>query len=405
MKSLFYIGHTFPEPTTTAAGLRTLQILQVFKKLGYEINFGTTAQKTEYALNFNSENINFIPLQLNDSSFDSILNTLKPNIVIYDRFITEEQFGWRVQENCPNTLQILDTQDLHFLRKAREYAHKTNTPIQLLNDTTKREIASILRCDVSLLISEYEINLLKNKFKIPSKILYYLPFVIQKITKSKIPFENRNHFVFIGNFLHAPNVDSLKWLKNNIWKQIKNQIPEAQLLVYGAYIPQQIAQMHDETTGFLIKGWAPSAKKILQQARVCLAPLRFGAGLKGKVIDAMQAGTPVVTTKVGAEGITENGFFNGVVKASTAEAIVDQAVFLYTNKTNWKAAQEESYNILEERFLEKMHIHRFKQSLQIIENNLSNYREENLFWQILNYHTLKSNKYLSKWIEEKNKQN
>ena len=404
MKTLFYIGHTFPEPTTTAAGTRTLQILQVFQQLGYSITFGTTAQKTPYSLDLATLDIHTIPLQLNDTSFDALVLKLKPEVVIYDRFITEEQFGWRVQENSPNTLQILDTQDLHFLRKAREIALKKGESLQLFSETAKREIASILRCDLSLLISEFEIKLLQNTFKIPASILCYLPFLVNNIKQSTIPFEERNHFIFIGNFLHAPNVDCIKWLKNNIWEQIRNKLPEVQLHVYGAYMPQQVTQMHDDATGFLVKGWTPSVFEVMQAAKVCLTPLRFGAGLKGKVVAAMQAGTPVVTTKIGAEGITENSFFKGVVEP-TEIAVVEAAIQLYNNPTEWKQAQDAGYTILENRFLKKDFIRLFQSNLQKIQNDITSHRQKNFIGQLLHYHTLKSNKYLSKWIEEKNKHN
>src|SRR5690606_12663340 len=96
-----------------------------------------------------------------------------------DRFVSEEQFGWRVSQECPNAVQILDTEDLHFLRSAREKAFKKKEEINLYNETTIREIASILRCDLSLIISEFEMNLLLNEFHIAPELLYYLPFIEQ----------------------------------------------------------------------------------------------------------------------------------------------------------------------------------------------------------------------------------
>ena len=111
----------------------------------------------------------------------------------------EEQFGWRVAENCPDALRILDTIDLHCLRQARQLAFKekrTFTQEDLFSDTAKREIASILRCDSSLIISDYEMDLLQEYFKIDKDLLCYVPFLLNKVEKAEWPaFEDRAHFI------------------------------------------------------------------------------------------------------------------------------------------------------------------------------------------------------------------
>ena len=136
----------------------------------------------------NSLGIDEVSIELNNSSFDDFIQELKPTIVVFDRFMMEEQFGWRVAENCPNALRILDTEDLHFLRKVRHQQYKRRevfTNEALLNsEDTKREIASILRCDLSLIISTFEMSLLTSVFKIDEEILYYLPFLLEIKTQT-----------------------------------------------------------------------------------------------------------------------------------------------------------------------------------------------------------------------------
>src|SRR5690606_31754911 len=158
------------------------------------------------------------------------------------------------------------------------------------------ELASILRCDLSLIISEYEMELLQNRFKIASEILYYLPFLVAAVSESTPTFEERQNFLAIGNLLHTPNVDSVLQLKK-FWPEIRQQLPDAELHIYGAYAPQQLLQLHNTKEGFLIRGWADDVEIAMKTYRVQLAPLRFGAGLKGKFLDAMHFGLPSVTTK------------------------------------------------------------------------------------------------------------
>jgi len=403
LKQLLIIGHTFPEPSTTAAGSRMMQLVELFQEENYQITFASTAAFSEKTENLHAQNISVKNIRLNDASFDEFIKELNPEIVIFDRYITEEQFGWRVSENCPNALKILDTEDLHFLRKAREEAVKNNKPISeanLFSETAKRELASILRCDLSLIISEYEMELLQNTFKISSEILYYLPFLVETISENTPSFEQRQNFFTIGNLLHAPNVDSVLQLKQ-IWPEIKSQLPEAELHIYGAYAPQQILQLNNKKEGFIIKGWAEDVETVMKNYRVQLAPLRFGAGLKGKLLDGMQFGLPSVTTEVGAEGMNGELQIGGSVTTSK-EDFINASVKLYSEEKLWNQAQLNGFEIIKQRFQKSLFSEDFKRHIRTLSLKLEKHRQENFIGQIFQHHTLQSTKYLSKWIAEKN---
>ena len=407
MKNVIIIGHTFPEPSTTAAGSRMMQLVELFKEENYQITFASTAAISEKNANLESLEISVKNILLNDASFDEFIKELYPEIVLFDRFITEEQFGWRVSENCPNSLKILDTQDLHFLRKAREEAVKNGKPISeanLFSETAKRELASILRCDLSLIISEFEMELLQNTFKISLELLYYLPFLVETISKEEtIPsFDEREHFLAIGNLLHAPNVDSVLQLKD-LWPEIKKQLPNAELHIYGAYAPQQILQLNNKKEGFIIKGWTENVETVMKTYRVQLAPLRFGAGLKGKLLDAMRFGLPSVTTEIGAEGMMGTLSFGGNITTSN-EDYIDASVQLYTEEKLWRKAQRNGFSIIEKRFQKSHFSEGFKNRVRNLSTNLEKHRQQNFLGQILQHHTLQSTKYLGKWIEAKNLQ-
>lgn len=409
MNTLLIIGHTFPEPTTTAAGTRMMQLISLFEKENYKIIFSSTASISEKSETFSDSPIKVKSIALNNSSFDDFIKELKPSVVLFDRFITEEQFGWRVAENCPDAIRILDTEDLHFLRKARQEVLKKKQSLSeanLFSETAKREIASIYRCDLSLIISEFEMELLQNTFHLNASLLYYLPFLVNEIAEiefQELPsFENRNHFITIGNLLHAPNVDSILFLKKEIWPEIKKQLPKTELHVYGAYAPQQILELHSQKEGFLIKGWAKEVSEVMKDAKVCLAPLRFGAGLKGKFLDAMKNGTPAVTTSLGAEGITGDYSFAGTI-ADKVDDLVKASVALYVNKENWLAAQQNGISILNNRFNKNVFSEKFTSQLKFLEKNKVQHRRQNFIGEILQHQSIQSTKYMSKWIEEKNK--
>src|SRR5690554_2555696 len=405
MKTVLVIGHTFPEPTTTAAGARMMQLLHLFQEASFKITFASTAAISERTVDLENLGITLKNIQLNDASFDAFVKELNPDMVVFDRFLTEEQFGWRVSTHCPNALKILDTEDLHFLRKSREEAVRKNVVVEnanLFSDLAKREIASIFRCDLSLIISEYEMELLQNTFKIPSEILYYLPFLISDDgDKSKLPgFKERKNFLAIGNLLHAPNVDNVLQLKK-FWGELRTQLPKTELHIYGAYAPQRILELHNEKEGFLVKGWAEDVEQTMCQYRVQLAPLRFGAGLKGKLVDAMRFGLPSITTEIGAEGIGGELDFGGMIATSETD-FVQAAVDLYSQEKLWRKAQENGFEIIRQRFQKHLFSNGFKNRIDFLIHNLEKHRQQNFMGQVLQHQSLQASKYLSKWIEAKN---
>lgn len=403
MKNLIIIGRVFPEPISTAAGSRMIQLMDLFLTQNYQITFLSTASISENSFDLSSKNIQFQNILLNDNSFDELIKNLNPDIVVFDRFTTEEQFGWRISEQVPNTVKILDTEDLHFLRNAREKAFKQNKILEnsdLINDVFKRELASILRCDLSLIISEFEMNLLIEKFKINENILFYLP-LFGEVKKSETSFSERKNFISIGNFLHEPNWHTVLQLKK-LWKDIKNQLPEAEIHIYGAYASEKVFQLHNEKEGFIIKGRAENVESVFNQAKILLAPIPFGAGIKGKLLESMQFGLPNVTSAVGAEAMQGNHDWNGFITDNETE-FVEKAVLLYQDENLWQKSQENGFKIIKNRFKKELFEPNFIHKIQEISENLESHRNQNFLGQILQHHTLQSTKYLSKWIEEKNK--
>jgi glycosyltransferase involved in cell wall biosynthesis len=409
-QQVLIIGFVFPEPNSSAAGGRMVQLISIFKKQGFAVTFASPAMDSDYMIDLNSLGVAKKSIALNCSSFDVFVKELNPSIVLFDRFMIEEQFGWRVAENCPDALRLLDTEDLHCLRLARQKAFKEkrlfSTNDLLVEDVAKREIASILRCDFSLMIAEYEMELLQTVFKIDASLLYYLPLLLEPTTESVLQnlpsFEERNNFIFIGNFLHEPNWNAVQYLKETIWPLIRKQMPQAVLQIYGAYPSQKVLQLHQPKQGFHIMGRADNAPEVVQKARIVLAPLRFGAGIKGKLVEAMQCGTPSATTTIGAESMCGDLPWNGFI-ANEPQVFADKAVELYQDKTLWLKAQENGFEIIEKRYLKSLFEDDFTQQILKAQTHLKPHRLHNFMGSLLQHHTLTSTKYMSRWIEEKNR--
>ncbi|WP_440903312.1 glycosyltransferase [Catenovulum sp. SX2] len=416
-KKLLVIGYVWPEPNSSAAGQYMLKLLKTFLAQNYQITFACAASESIHRYPFEQLGITKAEIKLNCASFDDFIVELQPDVVLFDRFMIEEQFGWRVAKHCPNALRILDLEDLWSLRHIRMQAYKQQRPLQqsdYLQDLVLRELASIWRCDLSLVISHYEMDLLVNQFKIPAHILAHLPFVVEdeqlaKLQQQAEPFENRAHFVFIGNFKHEPNWDAVLYLKQQVWPLISKQIKDAELHIYGAYPAKKVTDLHNPKQRFLVKGWADDANTVVANARICLAPLRFGAGLKGKLFEAMQLGTPSVTTSVGIEGYFDsavavddicNIYWPGAV-ADDAESFANKAVELYNNQVLWQAAQDKTWDMLQ-RFRESCFLPEFCARVEAIQQDLVAHRAQNIIGAMLQHHTMKSTQYMAQWIAAKN---
>nr|BFD41764.1 glycosyltransferase family 4 protein [Pseudomonas sp. FFPRI_1] len=418
------IGYVWPEPRSSAAGGHMMQILQCFLDQGWELTFSSPANEGEHKEDLQALGIRECPIELNNASFDRFVAELAPDIVLFDQFMMEEQFGWRVEQHCPSALRVLETSDLQCLRHARhqrlkehlkrdadeddfsplfakaaieEFRHMAET------DLAKREIAALYRCDLSLMVSQVEIELLVEQFGLPAALLHWCPLMVEPLAGDFMPFEQRAHFLSIGNFRHAPNWDAVLWMKNRVWPLIRQQLPGAQLHLYGAYTPPKAAALHNPAQGFHIMNWAEDALQVMSAARICLAPLRFGAGIKGKLLDAMLCGTPSVTTPMGSESMLEAGLpWPGAV-AESASALAAAAVALYQDQARWQQAQARGVALLAARYCQQVHGPALIQRLEHCRQHLAQLRRDNFTGSMLRHHHHKSTQYMAQWIEAKNR--
>ncbi len=408
IQQVLVIGYVWPEPNSSAAGQHMMSLLTLFLEQGWSVSFASPALQGEHKIDLTQLGISEHSITLNCASFDDFILNQAPDMVLFDRFMLEEQFGWRVAKHCPNALRVLDTEDMHSLRNARHQALKQNRPVterDLKSDIALREVASIYRCDLTLIISDYELALLLNTFNVPDFLLYYCPFMLD-ITNidtqiGSKTFSQRQHFISIGNFRHEPNWNAVLWLKAEIWPRIKQALPAAELHVYGAYPPPKATQLHNPKQGFYIKGWAEDAKAVMSEARICLAPLRFGAGIKGKLAEAMLCKTPSVTTSIGAEGMCIEANWPGLL-ANSAQEIANQAIALYRDPTLWHSTQIKANKALA-RFDKRRIGPALINQLQQLKRNLPEHRLKNFTGSMLQHHQHKSTQYMAQWIEAKNK--
>ena len=319
------IGYVWPEPRSSAASGHVMQILETLLQQGWDITFSSPAGTGEHRADLTALGIREVAIELNNSSFDTFISELAPDIVLFDQFMMEEQFGWRVEKHCPDALRVLETSDLQSLRHARHqrlkerlkdrddandfselFAPALREEFELMADTdvAKREIAALYRCDLNLMISSVEIELLVEQFKVPRNLLHWCPLMVDLPSAPPTAFADRAHFLSIGNFRHAPNWDAVLWMKTTIWPLIREQLPTAQLHIYGAYTPPKATALHNPAQGFHVMNWAEDALQVMSAARVCTgaAAVRGGNQRQNRRRHAVWHAFNV-TTPIGAEAM------------------------------------------------------------------------------------------------------
>jgi glycosyltransferase involved in cell wall biosynthesis len=396
------LGKVWPEPSSTAAGRRTSDVIRSLQAAGWRVSFACAAQPSMYRLDLDALGVNAHSVQPNDSAFDAWIAELAPDVVVFDRFMIEEQFGWRVEQACPQSLRVLDTSDLHCLREARQAQLKQGGTLDLYNEVALREIAAIHRSDLTLMISEYEMQVLRKQFAIPEGQIAYWPFGLEHSDCKFTEFEARRHFIMIGSFMHPPNVDAARWCKQAIWPHIRKALPNAELHCYGSYGDKYKGELHAPKVGFHYKGRAEDALATMATYRVNLAPLRYGAGLKGKVFDGFQTGTPSVATPIAAEGIAGTMDW-GCAIADDPQQFADAAIEVYANAAQWADVQAQGQRTARQRFDAAEWQPQLPKLLEHARSNLTVNRQKQFTGRMLRHHHHRSTEFMSRWIEAKNR--
>jgi hypothetical protein len=416
-QTVLFIAYVWPELKSTAASQNIITYARLFQELNYSVCFASAAQITEQSLDFEAQNIEPINIALNCDSFDDMLRRVQPDVVVFDRFLTEEQYAWRVTKTLPGCVRILDCEDLHCLREARRLEYKqlikesryhqfprSNIPDCLFGlDITKREIAAIFRSDLSIVLSSFEENLLHLYFNIPTSSLVHVSFLGRNTVADTPNFADRKNFASIGSFKHEPNWDAVLTLKNHIWPLIRSQLKTSECFVYGSYLPPKAKALENKAQGFWVQGFTPDAHQTLSEHRVLLAPINFGAGIKGKLIDAMQVATPSVTTEIGAEGITTcNQSWPGMIEQEF-EQFANSAITLHESEAAWQSASNLSSACLDAGFNHEEQSQILVNKIEDIQDNLNEHRNNNFIGSMLLHHSMASTQYMGQWISAKSK--
>jgi len=298
-RKLLIIAHLWPESNTTAAGQHLLALIQSFKNAKYQVHFGCTTDKTPLGDPFIEDAIIVHKIALNCNSFDELILDLRPEVVLFDRFISEEQFGWRVYKNLPQCCTLLNTEDLQSLRLSRSNGKEEEWET---TDTFKREIASFYRVDKVLIISREEINRLTALLPSIGSKLIYTPLIVHRREIATTNHRKPWSFVFFGSGKHPGNKATLHRILE-MWPNILKIQPESSLIIFGAYYTESLMNKAKKLKQVSFLGWVEDLDTVLINYQFLLSPTPFGAGLKGKILQSINNGVICLCTSLASEGI------------------------------------------------------------------------------------------------------
>ena len=334
-KELLLIDVVTPLPDQDSGSVDTYNYLRIFDQLGFKVTFLPVNgnYKGPYVRDLQGQGIRVLHDPYRGAFEDTLRKEASSADVIFIYRETAHRYMSLLRAFAPNTPIVFNTVDLHFLRKERE-AELLCTESSRLEalKTRQMELAAMDLANATIILSQYEEELL-TKMK-PGVKLARIPIVREISGRSSLPYEERHDVVFIGGFLHAPNVDAVRYFVHEVWPEVRKMRlgRPCRFLVAGSNIPEEIAAL--ETNDIIIKGHIADLNDLYDRALISVAPLRYGAGLKGKVVTSLSYGVPVVGTSISLEG---SGLVDGqhILKADSPAAMAAAIGRLHADRNLW----------------------------------------------------------------------
>lgn len=337
---VLFVDHCTPTPNEDAGSLVAMEVMRAFMAHGCKVtfipedNFAHMGAATRDLQRLGVEAIyhpaySRMPkfLELRDDPFD---------VLFLHRFGVGDAHLQALNDRYPHARVVFLNADMHSLRETREaeLAGDRQAMARALQ-TRKREIGVSARADITMVHSEYELGLLRSE--LPDADIRLFPLVHDPVAKAA-PLEQRSGVCFVGGFRHPPNADAVRWFVDEAWPLVLREIPDAVLRIVGSHMPPEIRDL-GVRPGIEAVGYVDDLASMLDRCRASVAPLRYGAGAKGKVAESLARGLPAVCTPVAVEGMgLQPGV--GVLVGDDARSLADSVVELLRDDALWRRLSE-----------------------------------------------------------------
>ena len=350
---ILVVDHFIPLYDKYSGSLRMFNVLQLLKELGHKITFvgyDSTERVQPYARRLQQEGIEiaYAPYVSSVKEYLEMFGRYF-NVVILSRGYVAISVLGLVKENCPAAKIIFDTVDLAFLREFRRAEIENDKEISKRAEVLKkRELYLAQNSDVTFVVSPLEKEIL---LKEDSSLTVEVVSNIYCVKPLEKPFSQRKDILFIGSFGWSPNIDAVTFFVKEIFPRVKQKIRDGHFFIVGADPPKEILSLRNKNV--IIAGHVRNLLPYFKNCKLSVAPLRYGAGVKGKINQSMSYGVPVVTTTIGAEGM---GLIDGenALISDDPDDFADKVISLYKNENLWSRLSRNSMKNVKKNFSHKV---------------------------------------------------
>lgn len=354
-RRILVIDHCTPTPDQDAGSLTCLEIMRAFKDIGFKVTF------------IPEDNFIYMPKETRDlqrigieavyypfyKSVEDYLHTYGQyfDVVLIFRSGAASRHLSTVRKHCPNAKILYHTSDLHFIREMRQIEIEGANQKKQANakKTRKTEVSLINSVDLTIVHSTYERDVLAELA--PKANVYVFPWILDKVGRIS-SFNERNGLIFLGGYRHLPNVDAVIYFVSEVWPLVRAEIPDAVFYAAGSNPPQELLEL-DGKNNVVITGYIKDLQPHFERVRLSVAPIRYGAGIKGKVAMSMAYGVPVVATACAAEGMGLVNEQNVVIEDNAVE-MARKIIELYRDESRWERLSEQSLAFVEDNYDSKL---------------------------------------------------
>lgn len=322
-----------PEPDQDSGSMRLVYLLKCFRDLGYGVTFmpDNLAFAGAYSTALQQAGIEVVynPWLGSLQKFFSERGPEFDFVMVSRHYVASKYLGL-VRKHCPNARFLFDTVDLHYLREERMAELEDSLPLQRTAAQTKRsELAVINASDATLVVSPVEKTVLEEA---AAGARVHVISNVHEVVGSRKSWGERKDLFFVGGYQHPPNIDAAQWFVGSIWPLVHEQLADVEFHLIGSKAPDSVRAL--DGNGVRFHGFVESMEPWLDDCRLSVAPLRYGAGIKGKVNISMSHGQPVVATPMAVEGMFARPG-RDVMVAETAQEFADAIVRIYQDEDLW----------------------------------------------------------------------
>lgn len=340
------VDHFLPTPNKDAGSVTAFNLLVLLREMGFQITFiaeSSLAYDDLYVTNLQKIGVEVLYAPyIEGVEHHLIMAGTKYDLIFLFRPLVANKYIDLVRRICPKAKILYETADLHFLRISREANIKNSEAKHLEASKFKSiEFQALLKCDQSIIRSESEMDLIHSE--LPEANVSLFPLMLD-IKKKVTPFQERSGIMFLGSFSHSPNEDGLIFFIEHIFPIIRSKQTDIHLYVVGSNPTAKVKSY--ESDFITVVGFVDDLELFMQGIKLSISPLRFGAGVKGKVGTSLAQGVPAVATSISTEGM---GLTSGknILIADDPEYFANAVIDLYSNPDLWSKLSKEGLEFAE----------------------------------------------------------